>query len=350
MRRQLLVTGVIAFAALLGAAPHAPAQTVEHPDIKFSLDWAFQGPESAFTLPVERGYYKAEGLNVTVDRGSGSTDTVLRVASGAYDFGWADISSMIQYNAEHPGKELIAVYVTGDNSPLAVLSIKGRGIAKPKDLEGRTLGAAAGSSARALFDAFADAAGIDKGKITWKTMSGQLREPMLVRGDVDAVAGFTTSSILSIRDLGVDESKVVVLPYNDYGIDLYGTALWTTPAFVKENPKTVAAMVRAVNKGLKAAIADPKAAVATLTKRDPLVKLDTECQRLVYGLKTLTLTPHVKKEGISAVEPKRLEGSIKTILDAYHIKNKVTVASVYTDKFLPAKAERIPPALGSCAK
>jgi NitT/TauT family transport system substrate-binding protein len=347
MPRLLPLQSAVVLALLVSGAG---AETLEHPNVKLSLDWAFQGPESVFTLPADRGYYKAEGLNVTIDRGTGSTETVLRVASGAYDFGWADISSMIQYNAENPGKALIAVYVTGDNSPLAVLSVAGRGIAKPKDLEGRTLGAAAGSSARALFDAFADGAGIDKAKVAWKTMSGQLREPMLVRGEVDAVAGFTTSSILSIRDLGVKQGDIVVMPYNDYGLNLYGTAVWTTPAFAKANPKTVAAMVRAINKGLKDAVADPKAAVASLTSRDALVKLDTECERLADGLSTLTLTPHFKAEGIGTVEPQRMKASIDVILAAYNIKAEVPVSAVYSDAFLPPKAERMPPPLGACAK
>src|SRR5579871_5212312 len=96
------------------------AAQLERPAVKLTLDWAFQGPQSVFTLPAERGYYKAEGLAMTVDRGSGSTEAVARVASGAYEFGWGDPGAMIKYNADHPGHELIAVFVTGESSPLAV--------------------------------------------------------------------------------------------------------------------------------------------------------------------------------------------------------------------------------------
>src|SRR5258707_13389907 len=179
-------------------ADGATAQ-VERRDVKLTLDWAFQGPQSVFLLPAERGYYKAEGLNMTVDRGSGSNDAVARVASGAYQFGWGDPSAMIKYNAEHPGQELIAVFVTGDSSPLAVMALQRSGIAKPKDLEGKTLAATAASAGRLMFDAFASAAGIDIKTIQWQTVSGQLREPMLVRGDVAGVACFTTSIVISIR-------------------------------------------------------------------------------------------------------------------------------------------------------
>src|SRR4051794_19510750 len=118
--QALLLTVLLLTVALSG---DARAQ-VERPDVKLTLDWAFQGPQSVFTLPSDRGYYKAEGLNMTVDRGSGSNDAVARVASGAYQFGWGDPSAMIKYNAEHPGQELIAVFVTGDASPNAVMALK----------------------------------------------------------------------------------------------------------------------------------------------------------------------------------------------------------------------------------
>ena len=87
-------------------------------------------------------------------------------------------------------------------------TLKKSGIAKPKDLEGKVIAATAASAGRLMFDAFALAAGIDAKTISWQTVSGQLREPMLVRGDVAAVAGFTTSSVMSIQELGVPGDQI----------------------------------------------------------------------------------------------------------------------------------------------
>ena len=141
LSKGVLLSGL--FAMAFGVAPAHSA------DVRLVLDWAFQGPQSVFLYGKEKGLYAAEGLNVTIDRGNGSGSTVLRVASKAYDFGWADLASMIKYNLKNPGKELQAVYVTGANSPLTIVSIKGRGISVPKDLEGKTLTATAASSALA---------------------------------------------------------------------------------------------------------------------------------------------------------------------------------------------------------
>ena len=252
-------TAALAALMLTTAMGAASAEGVEHPQVKLSLDWAFQGPQSVFLLGEEKGFYKDHGLDVTVDRGSGSGDTVLRVASGAYDFGWADIASMAKFNLQNPDKKLIAVYVTGANSPLAVVSVKGRGIEKPTDLAGKKLTATASSSALALFDVFAKKNDLDPKSVTWLQVSGQLREPMMVRGESDALAGFTTSSIMTVADLGVPVDDIVVMRYNDYGVQQYGTAIIVRPDFVKENPETVKAMVAAINDSFKAAIKDPNA-------------------------------------------------------------------------------------------
>jgi NitT/TauT family transport system substrate-binding protein len=333
-------------AALISTA--AVAEEVEHPDVKITLDWAFQGPQSFFLYGLENGRFKAEGINATVDRGTGSTDVMTRVASGAYDFGWADIATMIKFSAENPDSKLIAVYVTGGNSPLAVITLKGRGIETPKDLEGRKLGATAGSAAFTLFDAFADSAGFDAKKVTWQQLSGQLREPMMVRGDVDAVAGFTTSSLMTVVDLDVPFDNIVAFRYNDYGVKQYGTAIITRPEFVKKNPKTVAAVVRAINNALKDAIAKPQESVKTIKSRDPLVNLDTECVRLTMGLKNLTLTPEFKEKGLSSIDKGRLEASIEETAKAFDLKEVPSTDDVFTAAYLPPVKDRMPPALGSC--
>lgn len=337
-----------AFLAGLSMLSSAQAQNVETPGVKISLDWAFQGPQSVFLYGAELGEFKKRGIDVTIDRGSGSGDTITRVASGAYHFGWADIATMVKFNAQNPGKELMAVYVTGGNSPLAVITVNGRGIDSPKHLAGKSLTATAGSAALALFTIFAKDAGFDPKSVTWKQVSGALREPMMVRGEADAAAGFTTSSVMSVVELGVKRDDVVTFKYNDYGLKQYGTALLVRPEFAKENPKTVAAVVAAVNASFMDAIRNPKASVKAVKARDALVNLDIECVRLLDGLRDLTLTEEFKTKGISSVDNARIAASVMEIKDAYELKTDVPADKVFTDAFLPAQAERMPPALGSC--
>src|SRR4051812_7327168 len=100
--RLRMAAVLVAVAA--GAAPDARAETL----VKFALDWQFQGPTSPFLVAVQRGYYKDEGLTVTLDAGSGSAEALARVASGAYDMGFADINALIEHDARNPKRAVQA--------------------------------------------------------------------------------------------------------------------------------------------------------------------------------------------------------------------------------------------------
>lgn len=338
----LLVQFTTAF-LLIFAASRAHAQ-VEKPSIKFSMSWLYQATQAHFAMAADKGYWKAEGLEVTLDRGSGSATSVQRAVSGAYDLAYADVGTIIKWNAENPQKPLMIVFVAEEGFPLVALSLKSKGIAKPKDLEGKKVGAPTFDGGRQMFPAFAKANGIDQSKVTWVTMDAALREQMLVRGEVDAITGFTTSSIPSINGLGVKTADLNIMKYDDYNLDGFGNAVFATKEFVEKNPKTVAAFVKGVNKGMKDMITDPKGAVAAIKTRDPLISTDVESARLDMFIKSTLLTPAAKAGGFGVVDKKKMDSEIASVLDAFNVKATVTSAEVYTDKFLPPKADRIPPA------
>src|SRR5262249_9660789 len=123
---------LVAVSVALGAAQ---AQT--QASVRFLLDWAFQGQQAAFTVPVDDGTFKRLGLDVAVDRGVGSGDTVVKVASGAYDMGYADLYAMVRFNDQNPGQKLIAVMIANDKATTGLATMSGSQIKSPKDLEGK---------------------------------------------------------------------------------------------------------------------------------------------------------------------------------------------------------------------
>jgi ABC-type taurine transport system substrate-binding protein len=118
--------------------------------VRFILDWAFQGQQAPFTVAADDGTFKKYKLDVTVDRGFGSGDTVAKVASGAYDMGLADLYSVVRFNGANPDHQLLAVMMVHDKSALAVETKAAGPIKTPQDLNGRSIAAPVGDASRQL--------------------------------------------------------------------------------------------------------------------------------------------------------------------------------------------------------
>lgn len=309
-------------------------------NVRFTLDFAFQGPTSPFLLALDKGYYAAEGLNVTIDRGFGSGDAVSKIAAGNYDMGFADINSMIEFNTRNPNNQLLAVFMVYNTTPAAVFSIKGRGIAKPSDLVGKTLAAPAGDAGRRLFPVFAEATGIDASKVNFINVDAPLREPTLARGQADGITGFYFTSFLNLRSLGVKPEDMVIMKYADYTQDLYGNAIMVRRDFAQANPQAVAAFLRAVVKGFKDVIANPDEGVAAAKRRDGLINEALERERLVLAFNSHVLTPDSRAFGLGSVRRERMERNIRAVTKAFDLPVTLKIEQVWTDRFLPPIADR----------
>ena len=187
-----------AAAAALTASPVC-AQT----DVKFALDWKFEGPSAPYFVAIDKGYYKAEGLNVTIDSGPGSVAGIARIAAGTYPLGFFDINSLVKFRDQNPDKKVQAVLMIYDKPAFAIGTTAKTGITKPKDLEGRVLGAPAADGAFAQWKAFVKENGIDESKVKIENVGFPVREPMLAEGKVDAITGFSFSMYYNLLQKGI---------------------------------------------------------------------------------------------------------------------------------------------------
>lgn len=340
LRRDVCKAGLLLG---LGAAV-APRIARAATPVRLVLDFAFQGNHSVFALGIDGGFYSREGLGVTMDRGYGSGDTIVKVASGAYDIGFADINAAVKFNAQNPDKRVIAIYQGFDRTLSAIISLAKAGIKQPKDVQGRTLGAPEADASRLLFPVFAAKNAIDPAKVEWKSIAPNLRETILVQGQVDAITGFTTTSFFNLVAAGVPRESIVMLPYAEHGLDLYGNAVIVREDFVAAHPDLLAGFVRATIAGTKAAIADPAAGMAALQKRDPLFDVALERQRFAMALQDAILTPDVRQNGFGTVDPARMALTISANAQAYGIATPPTPDQLYTTRFLPPQPDRMPQA------
>ena len=336
LRRLVALSLVFAVASVVAAK-------AETKNVKIMMDWIIQGTHAPFFVAQDKGYFKADGVTVdTIDAGKGATNVAVAVAGGVYQFGWVDLPSMIRFNAANPASPLLAVYVSFDESPLAVITRKAAGIRKPSDLDGKKLAGGPGTAVHDTISILLKAANAENVKINWVAVQPQLFGPMLKRGEVDGTGGFTNSNIPAALELGFTLDDLFVIKYSDFGADMYGLALVTTKKFADENPQTVRGVVKALNQGTKDTIASPEKALAVLKASDPMMKLDIEKVRLDIAL-GLTNTEHVMKNGLSSVTPEKLQKTIDAMVTAYQLPVSPDPATVYTDRFLPPVAERMPP-------
>ena len=339
MKKRVVAQSVLALllAGFMGLA-HSQTQSAPTP-IKFQLDWRFEGPAALFLTPAAKGYFKDAKLDVTIDAGNGSGAAVTRVASGTYDMGFADLAALMEFHANNPDapNKPVAVMVVYNNTPASVMALKKSGIRTPADLNGKKLGAPVFDAGRRAFPIFQKANGI--GNVTWTAMDPPLRETMLARGDVDAITGFTFTSLLNLEARGVKAEDVVVLPYLAHGVKLYGNVIIATPKMIRENPAAVKAFLLAFTKGVKDVIAKPEAAIADVKARDGIINSELETRRLKLAIDTVINSPDAHNEGFGQLNPARLSLMASQVSDAFNTKSRVNADAVWNGSFLPTKAE-----------
>ena len=327
-----------ATAALATAIAFGSVQAQTTP-IKFQLDWRFEGPAALFLHPVAKGYFKDAKLDVTVDAGNGSGGAVTRVASGTYDMGFADLAALMEFHANNPDapNKPVAIMMVYNNTPASVMALKKTGIKTPADLTGKKMGAPVFDAGRRAFPIFQKANGI--GNVAWTAMDPPLRETMLVRGDVDAITGFTFTSLLNIEARGVKAEDVTVLPYADHGVKLYGNVIIATPKILKENPSAVKAFLSAFTKGAKDVMADPAKAIEAVKARDGIINTQLETRRLKLAIDTVINSPDARAEGFGQINPGRLSLMASQVSDAFGTKTRVKAEDIWNGSFLPSSKE-----------
>jgi NitT/TauT family transport system substrate-binding protein len=339
LSRRAALAGAAGTPALLALAAPLPLRA-QPARLRLTLDWAFQAPNAFALVARERGYFREAGVEVQIDRGQGSGGVPPALIAGTHDMGYADINPAIRFLAQNPESGLICVAVLHDRAPLCAIVRADGPIRTPKDLEGKRLAAPDFDAGRQLFPAFARAAGVDASRVTFLSVAPALREPMLVRREADGITGFVTTSALALKGIGLDHPAQRVMMYYDHGLNLYGGALLTTRAFAERNPALVRGAVAALIRGFRDTIASPDGMLAVLRQVEPLTDLAIERERHMMNMERVVITPHLRANGISAVDMGRLQTGIRAVEGAFNLPERVDATRFYSAEFLPPAEQR----------
>lgn len=319
----------------------AGAAQAQDTTIRFTLGWKTQGSDAAFFVARDKGYYKAEGLNVVIDQGEGSGATVTRIMGGAYDAGFGDVNAIIQNASLKPGEAPVMVYQMWNRPPFSIVTKKSANIKSPKDLEGKTLGGAQGTPTTRLLPVFVQKNGLDANRIKVSNMAPNLQEPMLIKGDIDGALVFNITSYFNLVLNRQDPEKDFNwMPFGEHGMDLYSNGLMVSQKLIRENPKAVAGLVRATNKAMLEIARDQNLGMKSVMAYDNLINEAVEKRRMQYSFSNLIVSPEMNEIGIGDVKDARMARAIGIVVEGYQLTRVPQPSEIFNRQFLPPRAER----------
>jgi NitT/TauT family transport system substrate-binding protein len=326
MKRAMLVGLALVVVALVAGVGNAQAPQ----KVVFALNWFAVGDHAAYWVALENGYYKAKGLDVELQNSKGSGDSIAKVDTNRADLGLADAVVVIPRVAQ--GARIKIVSAVFDLTPLNIWTRKDTGIAKPKDLEGKTLAAPPGDAQRQLFPAFAKINGVDAAKVKWLTIEPAAKFVALSEKRADAVPDYTTGQ--PFWEKAVGKENLVKMPWSEHGFDTYSMSIMASEKTMKERAKVLRDFLEASYMGWRDVMADPKSALEIFKKRVPDIDLALIEPNMMLGLE-LMKTERYAKNGIGWLERGKMCRTVKFI-NTYmpDMPRKVGCDEVYSGEYL----------------
>lgn len=308
------------------------------------LNSGYSGAQSWFHLATVRGYLREEKIRLDFTPGNGAYTCAPRIVPENFEIGYGDINSLIEVAAKgKPGESPIAVFSMFNATPATIAVAKNGPIKSIKDLEGKRLLGHSSDVALQLFPAFAQLNNIDPATIRIHTSPKSWEENIqeLLSGEQDGLFGYVSTITTAFERSKMDLNEIRFINFNESMTDFYGSALMVSPKFLKEKPKVVAGLVRAINRGLVDSVKDPMAGIYASARKDPKMNKVAELKRLEVTFKHEMAHPEGKKIGIGDVDEQRLTRAIQLLSTSKSLPRIPGIEEIFTRAFLPPIAERV---------
>ena len=331
-----IATGLLT--SLLFAGTHAtPGKAQDKPltKVTFSLDFIPLGRHAPWYAAISEGYFKEEGLDVTIIPSQGTAQTVQAVEAGTANIGFTDVPSLILARAN--GSKIKMVAVIYGKAPYAIFSLStGANVTQPKQLEGLTLGSGAGSFTPKIIQGFMAQKGLDPNKLNIANVAPPARASALLTGQVPAIEFFVMSK--PGLEAGAKDAKAELRTFllADQGLELYSNGVVATESYLAANANVVKGFVRAGLKGWQFAMKNPEKAAEAQIKFVPSLNPATIVAEIkIVG--DLAVTPEVQQNGLGWFDAAKMKSNLDFVVKNIGISGAVPAATdLYATGFLPS--------------
>jgi NitT/TauT family transport system substrate-binding protein len=326
MKRSMAMTGAALLAATLLAAVPARAED----KVQFRLNWILYGFHTPFYLGLERGYYKEEGIDLTIGEGQGSVRAVQTVGAKGDTFGLSDGGSVIAAVAK--GAPVKSVMAITNSSPYGIAVRNDAGIKTLKDLEGKTIASAPGEAGLALLPALLKRNGVDADKVKILRVEGAGKMVAIAEKRVEAIESGLDNQSLTLAAQGL---AITDFGYAAHGVNTVGLTIHTNRDTLASNPDLVRRFVKATTRSFEAAIKDPEASIKAGQKVKPDMETALSLAQLKVGI-ALMKSPASKDLPIGQFAAQDWTDTVALMKTYQDLQTDMKPEEFYTNDFVTA--------------
>jgi NitT/TauT family transport system substrate-binding protein len=318
---------VLAFSMGLGLLLGGlPAAAQEKASVR--LKWLPQAQFAGIYMAKEKGFYLAEGIDMTINPGGPNISAEALVAAGTDQFAQGGgVDSQVTSRAKN--LPLVTIGIMHQKTPFVFISHADSGIKAVKDFKGKKVSVWFTGAQFVLYSMLAQN-GLAQSDVTIQPQQVALT-PFLDR-QVDVVAATLYNEMNTIKARKV---SVNIIAAEDSGITMPRDPLMTSEKVIQERPKLVQGFVNATLRGWKYAFQNKKETIDVLLRVAPT--LDRAHQEaMLVSAEEVTLAGTGKSQGIGYIDMPAVEKAHKVLLDNKAIDSPIDLSKAFDDRFWKA--------------
>jgi NitT/TauT family transport system substrate-binding protein len=334
-KRTIPTYGAFILALTLGLGlANEPAASADKTPVSIRFSWKLKGEYAPLYVALDKGYFAAENLDVTLGEGTSSQTALSSIVQNQDQAAWLPGVFAVQAISNGLAVKVVGLYNAA--APNVLISRADKPVRTPADLKGKIVGHSVGDVGTTFIGVICKKQHIDCSSFKTVTVAAPARVPSLVAKKVDVVSAYTSNDLpILVNKFG--PKAFVVMDPTKYGLRVMGASLAVSDAYLAAHRKVVAGLRRAIDRGFRDTLADPRAAAAIMLKHwTTALSLDVVTEQ-VKGLNA-AVDRHPGKS-IGWVDPQAIQDTLDALETAYKLKNRKPVDAYLDNSLVDSKGK-----------